>query len=373
MPTVIYDEGMYRMWFVGDGYVPDRAYSFGYAVSENGVDWFQYAKNPVLTQGSNFDDRYMWGGTVIRDGNLYRLYFGGYSSLTQKWSVGMATSTDRIHWSKLASPVLTGGGTGSWDVNGVSQPCVVKESEGQYKMWYGGSTNQSTTAIGFATSTDGVVWEKYSGNPILVPSSNLPWESYLLSDPRVVKVGSTYHMFYFGANNSSLYQIGYASSENGTQWERYSGNPVIRVGESGSWDDYTLSAHWVMWKDSSFMVWYAGRTSEGIFQLGYATSQLTTSTVSPKREFPNEFSLHPNYPNPFNPSTTIAFDVPKKAMIQLRIFDMLGAEISTLVNEEKNPGSYSVTWDASGRSSGTYWFRLTSNGVTVTQKSLLLK
>ena len=163
MPTVLFENGIYRMWYVGDGYAPDRTYSFGYRISDDGVNWFSYEKNPVLLPGSSFDNQYMWGGTIVKDGTEYKLYYGGFSSTTQKWSVGLATSTDGIHWAKRPDPVLTGGGPGSWDVNGVSQPCVMKDGAGQYRMWFGGSTNQSTTAIGCATSTDGITWVEYSG------------------------------------------------------------------------------------------------------------------------------------------------------------------------------------------------------------------
>ncbi|MGC8898535.1 MAG: T9SS type A sorting domain-containing protein, partial [Bacteroidota bacterium] len=64
-------------------------------------------------------------------------------------------------------------------------------------------------------------------------------------------------------------------------------------------------------------------------------------------EIPGSFALEQNYPNPFNPSTTISFDVPKQSHLRLAIYDVLGRQVKTLVDEEKNPGRYSVTFDAS--------------------------
>lgn len=373
MPTVLYENGIYRMWYVGDGYAPNRMYSFGYRISENGVDWFPYERNPVLLQGSTYDNQYMWGGTIVKDDSEYKLYFGGYSSITQKWSVGLATSTDGIHWTKRSNPVLTGGGLGSWDVNGASQPCVIKEGAGQYKMWFGGSSNQSTTAIGYATSTDGIAWEEYSGNPIVTATTINQWESFLVTDPRVVKLGSTYHMFYFGTPASPAYQIGYASSTDGVHWSRYSGNPVLPMGTPGSWDDYSLSMHCVIWQDSTFKMWYAGRRSDQIFSIGYATSPLVPTDVNPPMDLPREFNLRQNYPNPFNPSTTLSYDVPTRSHITLRVYNTLGQEVATLVDEDRSAGSYSVVWDASGIASGTYLTQLTADGKSVVQKMVLLK
>lgn len=373
MPTVLFENGIYRMWYVGDGYAPDRTYSFGYRISDDGVNWFSYEKNPVLLPGSSFDNQYMWGGTIVKDGTEYKLYYGGFSSTTQKWSVGLATSTDGIHWAKRPDPVLTGGGPGSWDVNGVSQPCVMKDGAGQYRMWFGGSTNQSTTAIGCATSTDGITWVEYSGNPILTATTANQWESFLVSDPRVVKVGSTYHMLYFGTPAAPTYQIGYASSSDGIQWSRYSGNPVVRLGQSGSWDDYSLSMHCVIWQDSTFKMWYAGRRADQIFQIGYATSPLGPTDVNPTKDLPEEFKLQQNYPNPFNPSTTLVYDVPGRSHITLKVYNTLGQEVTTLVDEERMAGSYSVVWDAQSVASGTYWTQMTADGKTVVQKMILLK
>ena len=165
MPTVFYDDGLYRMWYVADGYAPYRGWSIGHAISENGLDWYHYEKNPLMVQTLPFESQYLWHGTILKDGAQYRLYYAGYSSTTQKWSVGLASSTDRIHWTKLSTPVLTGGETGSWDVSGVYTPFVIKE-EGIYKMWFAG-VNPSSQAVGYAISTNGLSWEKYSGNPVL--------------------------------------------------------------------------------------------------------------------------------------------------------------------------------------------------------------
>jgi hypothetical protein len=73
---------------------------------------------------------------------------------------------------------------------------------------------------------------------------------------------------------------------------------------------------------------------------------------------PTQFSLQQNYPNPFNPSTTITYQIPTSSFISLKVYNVLGNEITTLVNEEKKSGSYKLTWDAGGITSGVYFYRL---------------
>lgn len=93
---------------------------------------------------------------------------------------------------------------------------------------------------------------------------------------------------------------------------------------------------------------------------------------------PDKFELNQNYPNPFNPLTTIRFSIPKSQFIILKVFDILGKEIATLVNEEKQPGTYKVEFNTEtlGRSflpSGVYFYTLQTDLFSVTKKMILLK
>jgi hypothetical protein len=84
-------------------------------------------------------------------------------------------------------------------------------------------------------------------------------------------------------------------------------------------------------------------------------------------------ALSQNYPNPFNPSTTIKFELPKSTMVRLSVYDMLGREVSVLVNERREAGVHEVKFDASGLSSGVYFYRLTAGTFVQARKLLLLK
>ena len=88
---------------------------------------------------------------------------------------------------------------------------------------------------------------------------------------------------------------------------------------------------------------------------------------------PVAYDLGQNYPNPFNPSTTIKFSIPESGMVTLRVFNMLGQEVATLLNSEKTAGVYEASFDASALSSGIYFYTLDSKNFTSTKKMVLLK
>ncbi len=101
-----------------------------------------------------------------------------------------------------------------------------------------------------------------------------------------------------------------------------------------------------------------------------------TSVNEKTSQLPKEFALSQNYPNPFNPTTTIKFDIPSvgtQHVVSLRVYDILGKEVATLVNEQKEAGSYEVQFDASKLASGIYFYRLTAGSYTAVKKLVLMK
>ena len=88
---------------------------------------------------------------------------------------------------------------------------------------------------------------------------------------------------------------------------------------------------------------------------------------------PENFVLEQNYPNPFNPSTTIRYSIKENTLVTLKVYDILGNEVVTLVNEVKPAGKYEISFDASSISSGIYFYKLNAGGFTNTKKMILLK
>lgn len=97
------------------------------------------------------------------------------------------------------------------------------------------------------------------------------------------------------------------------------------------------------------------------------------TSISNNKSIPVKFSLSQNYPNPFNPNTQINYIIASNGQVILKVFDILGKEVTTLVNEKQNPGSYSVNFDAANLSSGVYFYKLISGNYSDTKQMFLIK
>ena len=133
--------------------------------------------------------------------------------------------------------------------------------------------------------------------------------------------------------------------------ERY-GKYVVNDSDAVSWGDWS-NHPW----DANF--WLIGT--------------LLPTNVENDKALPTEFNLEQNYPNPFNPSTTIQYQIPQDGMVKLKIYDILGAEVATLVNEEKVAGKYVVNFNASSFTSGVYFYKIQSGSFINSKKMILLK
>jgi len=100
-------------------------------------------------------------------------------------------------------------------------------------------------------------------------------------------------------------------------------------------------------------------------------NQISISQIG--TNLPDKYALEQNYPNPFNPATSIRFSVPEKSFVSLKVFDLTGKEVNSLVNEVVNPGNYEYTFDGSILTSGVYFYRITTNSFTETKRMTLIK
>ncbi len=178
------------------------------------------------------------------------------------WSTSTFNITVNTEWVKSDSnPILEPGPTGSWDESAVIDPSVIKEPDGTYKMWYLGWNAAGTHAIGLATSSDGVSWTKYSGNPIMPSGGVGDWDEYLW-EARVTRDGDVYKMWYQGATAyNAPFKTGYATSSDGINWTKYSGNPVLS-GEAGEWDEDYVGFRNVIKRDGVYHAWYEATESQ---------------------------------------------------------------------------------------------------------------
>ncbi len=122
----------------------------------------------------------------------------------------------------------------------------------------------------------------------------------------------------------------------------------------------------VVWQD------YRSGSSFDVYEVGFNTSGIIG--IDPfGNNTPDKYSLSQNYPNPFNPKTIINYGIKASGNVKISVFDVLGQNISVLVNEVQNAGEHSVTWDASGYPSGVYFYKLESGTFTANKKMILIK
>jgi hypothetical protein len=193
-----------------------------------------------------------------------------------------------------------------------------------------------------------------------------------------VFIDGVYHMWYTGYTGSNATrQIGYATSSDGINWEKYDdpatdeilyeeSDPVLKPNlvEMGS----------VMVEGDSLRMWYAWYS--GWFKICHATAPLNPSSGIDEfidSALPQTFILNQNYPNPFNPTTVICYVLPVSSHVDLSIYNLLGHKIATLVSEKQPAGTFNVSWDASGLASGVYLYRLRAGNYSETKKLILLR
>jgi hypothetical protein len=128
----------------------------------------------------------------------------------------------------------------------------------------------------------------------------------------------------------------------------------------------------------TFKFRYLFKSDDLIFMDGWYIDNIKISTfgitdVEDYAQLPTEFSLSQNYPNPFNPSTKIKYSIPTQSKVVIKVHDILGNEVATLMDEEKSVGTYELTWNASNLSSGIYFYQLRAGDFIQMKKMILLK
>ncbi len=143
---------------------------------------------------------------------------------------------------------------------------------------------------------------------------------------------------------------------------------------TGSWENWRYSRYLnAEFKSGSNNLKVTGITSESAPNLDFVMLFRSTSLIEEKPIRPYSFALYPNYPNPFNPNTTIKYSVKDPRHIKLTVFNLLGNHVATLVDESKSPGIYTADFDASQLSSGIYVYKLQAGNMEQTRKMLLVK
>ncbi len=155
------------------------------------------------------------------------------------------------------------------------------------------------------------------------------------------------------------------------------GTEMYSFGNPGDPDNPDISEHTTggMWNGRG-CAWSADGTTMYVADFGYNCITVWTQTpdgVDSPITLPTAFELKQNFPNPFNPSTTIAYELHADGMVQLTVFDLNGREVATLVNEHLNSGSHTASFNGSNLSSGLYIYQLSFNGEVSAKNMMLVK
>jgi len=286
-PRAVYDGSTYRMWFSGGN---TTLTGIGYAASQDGVTW-NVRSSPVLTPGAQgtWDSGSVSLGSVLKNGTQFMMYYRGTNTTSYvTGAIGLATSSDGITWTKFSgNPVLTST-TFAADQGYIASPFVIK-LELTYNMWYTGKNvtfqkESPYTTILYATSLDGIHWDKWP-KPVLTPSTDQnAWDSAAVYSPSVYFNGTTFGLWYTGLGQSLRNpQIGVATSPDGATWTRSYYNPILSP-SAGAWDSAGVEQPNVIIGGKSIMMFYDGVSDTSAGRIGVAFAQ-QGAQVYPLPEF----------------------------------------------------------------------------------------
>jgi len=209
----------------------------------------------------------------------------------------------------------------------------------------------------YVTTNGGSLWaRRHTGLPNAV--GTLPRSC-------LIRPGSTTE-FYVGLGNATNSGVGVFRSTNaGLTWTDFNGGTMVN----------TTSVRALNFRTQTDSTLYAGgahptvTSGQGVFEY----TSILTGIGNQFNTSPEEFLLNQNYPNPFNPNTVISYQIAVSSFVTLKIFDISGREIRTIINQKQNAGSYKFEFDGSGLTSGVYFYNLKTDNKNITKSMLLIK
>ena len=235
-----------------------------------------------------------------------------------------------------------------------TQPCIAVSGSYVHTAWM--DSRNDTIQIFYRSSYDnGVNWQV---EKCLTNGFSADYETITAS-------GKNVHIAYRDYRFNQQWHIGYRCSiDNGLTWQQDTVliNSWQQEGPSIAVAGTKVHLIWMDNRDGNWEIYYKKNPNGN-----------PTKVENISLNFPTRFQLYGNYPNPFNPSTKIKYSVQQTSQVQIKIFDVLGNDIVTLVNEEKPAGTYESNWNAANLPSGVYFYRLQAGDFMQTRKMILLK
>ncbi len=365
--SVVFHEN-YHMWYWAGDYNINKGCQIGHATSDDGITWNRdTVNNPILEPGADgtWEETWVNEPSVLYHDTIFHMWYAGHAIENHKEVIrmGHATSHDGEKWTKdtVNNPVLDIGPDGTWDDSWIAGPSVLHDGH-QFHMWYMASDGiGETTQIGHATSPDGTTWTK-DPQPVLSYGASGEWDYPRMDFPEVIFDGCNYHMWYSGGKYLE-YQIGYATSKDGSEWNKSDNNPVLSPGSSGSWDERGVSLPAIM--DSAgikYKMWFTGGNGE-VSGVGYAERMVDSSCITNIDEQSQPgFSFSPN---PVRTSLTI--ETGKIGQYSIEIHSLNGQ----LIHRSRIEGTTSQV-DLSSFHKGLYFITVRSRDQVRTEKIIKL-
>ncbi len=209
---------------------------------------------------------HMWysgqtAGTTFQSETWTEAYLEASSNTLGTSAIGYATSTDGITWHRRDAPVLTAGP--SWEQQSLMCPTAHWDEEtGLYKLWYSGGGWFEPDAIGHAVSEDGISWRRVSDQPVFGPDPDQLWERKRVAGAHVMRHDGWYYLFYIGYEDMFKARIGIARSRDGvTDWQRHPANPILSAGIPGAWDSESIYKPFVLLEEDNdrWIMWFNAR------------------------------------------------------------------------------------------------------------------
>lgn len=224
--------------------------------------------SPVLPHGTNndWDSHDALNPSVVRHGSTYYNFYSGFDGRT--WRTGLATSADGLVWKK-AGPVLSPDPrAGEGDYIAANGSALFHQ--GDFWYWYQAGPKGSPR-LGLARSTDGLHWRK-SAFPVVDFGPRGSWDERGIADPYVIELRQYFYLFYLGEDRAHRQRLGVARSRDGEHWQKLRSNPILELGEYGAFDEVGLGEPAVWLAQGHYWMLYTGRDAQENRRLGMARS-----------------------------------------------------------------------------------------------------
>lgn len=251
----------------------------------------------------------------------------------------------------------------------------VNRSYGIVSTDFGYDNNSGPPYFFYVTWDTGYTWTRYKLNFTLFPIFSISFINedvgYVTDGALIWKTTEGYKNFYYVYGSFQFYDL-FATSQDTVYVVGVFGKIAKTVNGGLTWyiQNTGISSHlytvYFLNNNTGYAVGDSGR-------ILYTTNGGEVGIKKISEIIPEKFTLNQNYPNPFNSSTIIDFTIPFKGKVKLFVYDILGKEVAVPVDEELNPGSYSVDFEANNLTSGIYFYRLQTKNYSETKRMIILK